>query len=123
MAGLQEERGITPDYMQSLERKSRSLVRTSIIAREATKHAKREFLRSEQALRTELEQLHSDFSGLDSELKTSITRARHAVSLFRDVAQRKDIERLNQRVSSWSPEKRISRESFKRLLEDDDISR
>lgn len=92
------------------------LERQEIAIRQDVSRTHQELVRMVAELELEMESLHHELVSLDGEMKRTIERAKSMVAGFKPAVKRGDLMRLQNRIDTWAPEQRISREQFKRML-------
>jgi predicted nucleic acid-binding Zn-ribbon protein len=104
------------DYILRVLGRSERLERFGIACRQDIMRTQQEMIRSRVDLEVEMEALKREIVQLEIEVQRTMQRVKYAVGLFRNVAKKGDLSRLQQRVDYWAPEKRITRKQFLDLL-------
>ena len=104
------------DYLARIEDRMTRLQRKEIAMRQDVSQSNLELARSSADIELELEALKKELADLEHELHRTVVRLRMAVGLFKTVAKKGDFSRLQSRVDLWSPETRVTRTQFLRML-------
>ena len=86
-------------------------------AREETRRTRRELARVEEGLRHQLGIVRGELVALHAESETAVKRLEGLVGQFRALSRAGEFARLRDRTDAWSPESRITREQFQKLLD------
>ena len=106
------------DYTGRIDGSLQRLERQEIAIRQDVARTQQELVRMVADLEIEMESLHKELAGLTLEMKRTIERAKTTVAGFKPAVKRGDLTRLQNRIDTWAPEQKISREQFKRMLEE-----
>jgi hypothetical protein len=106
------------DYANRVDGGLQRLERQEIAIRQDVARTQQELVRMVAELELEMEALHHELAGLEGEMKRTVERAKSVVNGFKPAVKRGDLMRLQNRIDIWAPEQRISREQFKRMLEE-----
>ena len=106
------------EYIDQLEKRSNGLMRKSVATREGMKHTSRELNRGKADLQQEMLAIQLELAELSEAVQQTMNRVKTAVDQFRYIVKKGDVNRLQQRVDAWAPEKKISRDEFKKMLEE-----
>ncbi len=110
---------IDPAYLQRLRARSDALFSSVVLSRERALRTKRGASRMRTDLDEEFRAMHRDLASLEDETRASMQRVRAVLAQLGAVAKRPQLQRLQSRTDAWAPEKRMSRESFRLMLEDE----
>lgn len=94
------------------------LERTEIALRQDVGHTQELLVRGVAGVELEVQALKEELSQLEQDFARTIARAKLAVGQYRAVVKRGDMARLQNRIDSWGPERRLTREQFRKMLEE-----
>jgi hypothetical protein len=103
--------------MDHLEQNAAKLEHGEIALRQDVHHTQELLVRAVASIELEMHSLKTELLALEGEMQSTIDRAKKVVGQYKGVVKRGDMMRLQNRADVWAPEKRITREQFKRLIE------
>jgi predicted nucleic acid-binding Zn-ribbon protein len=104
-------------YEARVEANLSRLERFEISTRQDIAHTQQEIVRAIADIQIEMEGLKSEIVLLEHEMKRTAATAKDVVVQFRPSAKRGEFARLQSRIDAWAPEKRITRDQFKKMLD------
>ena len=105
-------------YVERVSASADRLMRTEIKTRQDISRTQQELVRVAADVELEMESLKRELLQLDHDVKQTVERVKSTVSSFKTVVKKGDFQRLQQRIDLWAPEQRITREQFKKMLEE-----
>jgi predicted nucleic acid-binding Zn-ribbon protein len=84
----------------------------------ATGRTQQELVRIAADMESEIARIKMDVHALEEETHATVEAAKRTIGSFHAVIKERELARLKQRIDAWAPEKRITREQFKRMLSD-----
>lgn len=94
------------------------LERAEITLRQDVRHTQELLVRGVADMELEVQSLKSELTQLEQEFAHTVTRAKQVVGEYRAVMKHADLARLQNRIDVWGPERRMTREQFRKMLEE-----
>lgn len=94
------------------------LERTEVGIRQDIVRTQELLVRSVADIELEMQALKAELRLLDAELQRTVDRAKKVVGRYRGVVKGGDLARLQNRIELWAPEKRVTRDQFRKMLQD-----
>jgi len=107
-----------PSYEAVVSQRAMRLEGTSLDVDTDTKSIRDALERSRDRTERELKIVADEVLRLHEQTTASMARVSQMVERFQTVVKKKELERLQRRVDAWAPEQKITREMFRRFLED-----
>jgi hypothetical protein len=105
-----------PQYVERVEGRVQRIERAEITTRQDIGRTNEELERARGDILAEMALLREDLLRLEQETAGAVERVKATVAQFKTVVKKGDIARLQARIDLWSPQDRITRGQFVRML-------
>ena len=105
-------------YAERIAARADKLHRETIATQKEIISSRRALDRARDEMRQEFAMLRGELAALDAALGGTVQGVTASVHAFQRVAKRHEFVRLQQRIDAWAPERKLSRDAFKRMIED-----
>lgn len=109
---------VDPMYVERVAARAIRLERIEIGVRQDISHTDANLVQLSEDMHDELIAMHNDLNSLSKETDAVVVRIKETIGKFKDVVKKNDMARLQTRIDLWNPQGKVSREQFKRMLED-----
>ncbi len=108
---------IDPQYLERVAARSIRLERIEISVRQDINHTDASLVQLSEDIHDEIAVLHRDVDSISKETDKVVMRIKETIGKFKDVVKKSDMTRMQTRIDVWNPQGKVSREQFKRMLE------